>query len=315
MNNIINEVKNELNYQLDNYSQINFNKIKNIILNCRGNIYFMGVGKSGNVAKHFADTLKCISINSFYLDVVNSLHGDIGTINNKDIVIMISKSGKTKELIDLISFLKERNVYLIGLCCDNNSIFEKECNLTIKTPFNTEISGNINYIPTNSIMSHILFINILVSMLKDSINLDMYKNNHPAGNIGIKVKKIKDKLIKKFPKKVISDTGLSLNEILLDMTKYSIGFMTFVDTNDNLLGVLSDGDIRRLAIKKEVSLINFENINKEFYNKLIIINLEDINKNYYFEEDLEKYIIDCNNINFIPILENKKIIGLIERNF
>ena len=61
--------------------------------------------------------------------------------------------------------------------------------------------------------------------------------------------------------------------------------------------------------------INFQNINKEFYNKLTTINLEDINKNYYFEEDLEKYIIDCNNINFIPILENKKIIGLIERDF
>ena len=111
MYSILKEIKNELNYQLDNYNQINFDEIKDIILNCQGNIYFMGVGKSGNVAKHFADTLKCISINSFYLDVVNSLHGDIGTINNKDIVIMISKSGKTRELIDLISFLKERNVY------------------------------------------------------------------------------------------------------------------------------------------------------------------------------------------------------------
>ena len=61
-------------------------------------------------------------------------------------------------------------------------------------------------------------------MLKESINLDKYKNNHPAGNIGIKVKKIKDELIKEFPKKVISDAGISLNDILLDMTKYSIGY-------------------------------------------------------------------------------------------
>ena len=313
MNNILKEIKNELNYELDNYNQINFDKIKDIILNCRGNIYFMGVGKSGNVAKHFADTLKCISINSFYLDVTNSLHGDIGTINAKDIVIMISKSGKTKELIELIPFFKMRNVYLIGLCCDNNSIFEKECNLTIKTPFKSEISGNINYIPTNSIMSHILFINILVSILKDSINLDMYKNNHPAGNIGIKVKKIKDKLIKEFPKKVLPDTGISLNDILLDMTKYSIGFMTFVDTSDNLLGILSDGDIRRLLIHNK--LLSSDNIDREFYNNFTRIKFENINKNYYFEKNLEKYVEECKNINFIPILKNKKIIGIIERNF
>jgi len=314
MNSIIKEVKNELNYQLDNYNQINFDGIKDIILNCQGNIYFMGVGKSSIIAKYFTDTLKCISINSFYLDVLNCLHGDIGTINNKDIVIMISKSGKTKELIKLIPFLKKRNIYLIGLCCDNNSIFENECNLTIKTPFNSEISGNINYIPTNSIMSHILFINILASMLKEAINLDMYRNNHPSGNIGIKVKKIKDELIKEFPKKVLSDNGISLNDILLDMTRYSIGFMTFVDTNDNLLGILSDGDVRRLLVDNQLSIISSENIHGELLNNFTI-KFENINKNYYFEEDLEKYIIDCMNITFIPILEKKKIIGIIEREY
>ena len=136
-----------------------------------GILYFCGVGKSGNIAKHCCDLLKSISIKGIFLETVNALHGDIGMMDSNDTVIMFSKSGNTKELMEIIPYMKMRKSYIIGICCDSESLFKTECDLTIETPFVQEISGEINKIPTNSCMSHLLFINVLVSILKQNITI------------------------------------------------------------------------------------------------------------------------------------------------
>lgn len=294
MNEIISEIKKELNYQLNNFNLNQINKLVHLIKKTNRNIYFIGVGKSGNIAKHCSDLLKSISLNCHYIDPINLLHGDIGVVKN-NIVIMFSKSGNTKEIIDIIPFLKERNCYLVGICCDSNSKFETHSDLLIKTPFIKEIDGEINKIPTNSFMSHLLFSNILVSLLKDTIDINKYKMNHPAGNIGKNLKKIKECLIYNFPK-IIFDKEVLLHNVLLEMTTYQIGCCFFVNNDNNLLGILTDGDIRRL-------LLNSENKN--------VINIDDINKKYYYETDLDKFILDCKKINYIPILEKDKLSAII----
>jgi len=293
--NLIREIRKELNYNLDN---INYKKIDEIVkkINTSSkNIYTLGIGKSGNVAKHLSDLLKSISIKCFNLDSVNLLHGDIGCIN-QNIILLFSKSGNTKEIIDLIPFLRIRKCYLIGIYCDDDSSFEKLCDLTIKLPLNSEIGGEINKIPTNSIIYQIIFINILISKLKLRINLTDYKLNHPAGIIGTSLLKIKDSLIEKFPK-VFIEKKLKLFNILFEMTKYKKGCCFFCDNEERLLGILSDGDIRRLLLKEP---------NKIFVKK------EDLNKNYYFEENLEMFLVECKKVKYIPILKAKKIIGIIE---
>ena len=118
---VVNEIKNEMNYQLNNIDIMKIEIIIEKIKNRKGNIYCSGVGKSGTVASHFSDLLKSISINIFYLNPCNALHGDIGNINKNDIVIMFSKSGNTKEMINLVPFLKKRKVFLIGICCEKKS--------------------------------------------------------------------------------------------------------------------------------------------------------------------------------------------------
>jgi arabinose-5-phosphate isomerase len=295
--NIIYKIKKEVNYQINNIDLNKINYIAEIILNSKGIIYFMGIGKSGNMAKHTCDILKSVSINTFYLDTTNALHGDIGTIRNNDIIIMFSKSGNTYELIDVIPLLKERKVKIIGVCCDEKSKFKELCDLTIEMPLKTEISGIINKIPTNSCMSQLLFCNILVSILKENISLDIYKENHPAGNIGNNLKKIKDCLITEFPKILLEDR-VKLHDILLEMTKYKIGCCFFVNENNELIGILTDGDVRRL-------LINDENIKEIRFNY--------VNNNFYYEENINKYIKDCKHTNYIPLLNDKKIIGIINK--
>ena len=292
---ILQEIKKEINYQLNTYDLNMFSQIILYIRECIGHVYFTGIGKSGNIAKHCCDLLKSISISAFYIECQNILHGDIGTINSKDIILLFSKSGNTRELIEIIPFLKTRNIKIIGICCDLNSKFKEMCDYVFETPFINEISGKIDKIPTNSCISHLLFSNILVSILKEDINIDKYKKNHPSGSIGINLKKIKDILIFDFPK-IILKTNCEFNNVLLMMTKYKIGCCFFVDTNNKLLGILTDGDIRRLLINKK-------------YNTTITLN--EINNNYYYETNINKFVSECKNISYIPILHNQTLIGII----
>ena len=292
---ILDEIKKEFNYQINNIVITEIETISNIISQCKGNIYFCGVGKSGNIANHCCDLLKSISINCFYLNVVNILHGDIGTLNREDIIIMFSKSGNTKELVDILPYFQKRQSKVIGICCDKKSKFKELCDITIETPFNSEISGEINKIPTNSCMSHLLFSNILVSLLKTKISADNYKDNHPAGSIGHNLTKIKDVMVYDYPK-IMLDISVGLFEILLEMTNKKIGCCFFVDKNDILLGILTDGDIRRLLIKN---------------TNIQIITREHINTIYLYETDIEKYLNELSNkFIYIPILVENKIMGI-----
>ena len=297
--NIIDEMKKEAIYQLNNFNLDEINKIAKLILNSNGNIYMTGIGKSENIANHFCNLLKSISISCFSLNAINALHGDVGTIKENDLIFLFSKSGNTSELIQLIPFLKERKCYTIGICCDDNSRFLSLCDQTFKLPFNNEIGGGeLNKIPTNSYMSQLFFSNIIVSILKNKININEYKNNHPAGNIGNELKKIKDCIRTENYPKIILENELHLHDILLEMTKYKIGCSFFVNNENELIGILTDGDIRRLLLNDE---------NKK------IININDINKNYYSETNLEKFIYECNkgSKGYIPILSDKVIIGII----
>ena len=296
---IIKEIKTEIDYQIDNLNVSEIEKLAEIIKQTKGIIYFMGIGKSGNIAKHCCDLLKSISIKGTFLETVNALHGDIGTMDSNDTVIMFSKSGNTKELMEIIPYMKMRKSHIIGICCDSESLFKTECDLTIETPFMREINGEINKIPTNSCMSHLLFINVLVSILKQNITIHEYKENHPAGNIGNNLKRIKDVMINEFPKIVMREK-INMNDIFLKMTDHCIGCCFFVDTNDTLLGILTDGDIRRLLLK---------------HSPLTSITIDNINEQFDYETNTEKFVCDISKKNaYIPVLQDKKIIGFFRTN-
>jgi arabinose-5-phosphate isomerase len=294
---VVNEIKNEMDYQLNNIDTIKIKNLIEIIKNRKGNIYCSGVGKSGTVASHFSDLLKSISINIYYLNPCNALHGDIGNINKNDIVIMFSKSGNTKEMINLVPFLRRRKVYLIGICCDKNSKFSNICDLVMETPFQNEIKGTINKIPTNSIISQITFCNIVVSVLKKDIKISEYKNNHPAGNIGNQLKTIKEAMSLKFPYVIFKENEeIELTKILLEMTKYNCGCCLFLNPEKNLLGLMLDGDIRR-------KLLRYPNLKK--------VNIDDININCKKETDPNKLISEYDkHYKYIPFIKNNKVIGL-----
>ena len=138
--NVISEIKNEFNYQINNFD---INQIDSFIslLKKKNNIFFAGIGKSGNIAKHCSDLLKCISFPSFYFDLLNCNHGDIGLLRKNDIIIFFSNSGNTREIIEIIPLFKKKQIMTIGVCCNNDSLFSKNLNHTIVIPYQKEISG------------------------------------------------------------------------------------------------------------------------------------------------------------------------------
>ena len=125
--NIVNEVKTEVLYQLNNLDISDINNIVDLIKNTKHNIFFCGVGKSELMANYCCNLLKSIGIKALNLNVLNSIHGDIGVLKESDLVILFSKSGSTKELISVIPFLKNKKCFTLGICCNNNSQFKSLC--------------------------------------------------------------------------------------------------------------------------------------------------------------------------------------------
>ncbi len=294
---IISEIEDEFKFQMDKYKQFDFYNFCNIIKNSENNIYTIGVGKSENMAKHFCDLLKSISININNLNLINLLHGDIGILNENDIIFLFSNSGNTIEIINLIPNLRQKKTKIFGICSNDKSKFKDLCDHTFILPFNCEISGEINKIPTNSCMSFLTFTNIIVSILKQNINIDKYKSNHPAGNIGSNLLKINDKIIFDYPKVFKKDLFI-INDLFIEMTKYKIGAIFILNEDNTIFGMISDGDIRRFLI---------DNIN---YN---IFPLNKVNQDFYYENDLDKFIIDCKKYIFPVLSTDRKIIGIVIR--
>ena len=114
---ILNEIKKEINYGLDNLDLNKIQELKNIILNNKGNIFISGIGKCETLAMHFVNLLKSISYKAFHISIQNASHGDIGCIDENDICLLFSKSGNTKEIIDFISLLKLKNTKIISITC------------------------------------------------------------------------------------------------------------------------------------------------------------------------------------------------------
>ena len=304
---LIQEIKKEVNYQLENFNMKEIDHLIDMIKNLNGNIFFMGVGKSGNLAKHCCDLLKSISLNTFYLDTLNSIHGDFGALKENDIVFMFSKSGNTKELVELIPLLKNKKVFIIGICCDASSKFSKLCDYSVKLPHISENSGEINKIPTNSCLSQLLFSNIIVSKMKNGISIDNYKNNHPAGSIGNELKKIGEIMIDDFPKIILTeedqDEAILIVDIISVMNQKKIGCCFFVNDKDELLGIMTDGDLRRHILKKNM--------------KSLYILKSEINTNFYCETNPNELFINVNkNFSYVPIVnEDKKILGVVSKLF
>ena len=300
---IIKSIKEEINYNLDNLDLEKIVFIKDLILNNNNNnIYFSGIGKCETIAIHISNLLKSLSYKSFYINVQNSSHGDIGVLDENSIVILFSKSGNTQELINFIEIAKLKKTKIISVTCNNESKIKNKSDFHYYLPLKTELNYGIINIPTNSCILMLIFCNILVKLL-DNINIEDYKINHIGGSIGNELKKIKNIMEINYPR-FVYDKNLKIMDIVLKMTEKKIGLAVINDINGKIIGIITDGDIRRFFIN---------------YNKIEYLKEEYINKDFFKYNDKELIIKDIkNNLlkhKYIPILDfEDKCIGILNEN-
>lgn len=278
-----------------------------LIINCKGKIITTGIGKSGIVAKKISSTLSSTGTSSQFLHPTDALHGDLGIISKKDIIITLSKSGETKEIINLIKIISKNKNKIISITGNLNSNLYKMSNITISSYVKNEACF-LNLIPTSSSITAMAIgdaLSICVSKLKN-FTKENFLETHPGGEIG------------KYKKKKIIDIMLKNNKIIKENNETFIYKLIskMIKNNKNISLI-----IKKKHIKGIISLENLLKLiknKKDIYNTKIkeITKLNFITKNEDVKiENLTKIMIK-KKVNFVIIKnKNNKIKGIIKKDF
>ena len=227
-----------------------FKKIIKTILNCNnGKIIISGVGKSGIISKKWSATLSSIGIPSFFLDASNASHGDMGQITSNDIVILISLSGQSEELKNIIQYTsRNKNIKLIGITSKKDSILYKNSDIKFLMPTVKE-AGPGNIVPTSSTTIQLALgdaIAIACMKYKNLGKLD-FKKFHPGGTLSIKLKTVSD-LMSAGNKIPFVEENTDMKNAIKVITKKGLGVL-LVKKKNTTTGILTDGDLKRVSRK------------------------------------------------------------------
>ena len=227
-----------------------FNDAVKTILNCKnGKIIISGVGKSGIISKKWSATFSSTGTPSFFLDASNASHGDLGQISSNDIVILISLSGSSNELKNIIQYCsRNRNIKLIGITSNNRSVLYKNSDVKILIP-NVKEAGPGNFVPTSSTTNTLALgdaMAIACMKYKKFGKLE-FKNFHPSGSLGIKLRTVGDLMLigNKIP--FINENSL-MKQALKIISNKGLGVL-IVKKRNTTSGILTDGDLKRLNQK------------------------------------------------------------------
>ncbi|MBT3531292.1 MAG: KpsF/GutQ family sugar-phosphate isomerase [Gammaproteobacteria bacterium] len=217
-----------------------------IILESSGRVVVIGMGKSGHIGKKIAATLASTGTTAMYVHPAEASHGDIGMIASDDVVLAISNSGTTEEILSLLPILKRKDIPLITLTGDTDSELAKEASANLDATVNEEACP-LGLAPTSSTTAALVLGDALAMALLEArgFTRDDFAFSHPGGNLGRRLLvKVKDLMHtgKEIP---TVPQGIALAEALLEMSQKGFGLTTVVDSKSNLAGVFTDGDLRR----------------------------------------------------------------------
>ena len=226
-----------------------FDKILKIILSCKdGKVIISGVGKSGIVGKKWSATLSSTGTPSFFLDASNASHGDMGQVTSNDIIILISLSGESNELKNIIQYAsRNNNIKLIGITSKKDSLLYKNANVKFLLP-NVKEAGPGSFVPTSSTTVQMALgdaIAITCMKYKKFDKID-FKKFHPSGSLSIKLKTVEDLMLvgKKIP---FVKENISMKTALQNIEKKGLGALVIKNRINNTSGILTDGDLKRLS--------------------------------------------------------------------
>ena len=291
----LNSIKN-----LKSTFNLNFCRAVNLIYNTKGKVVITGVGKSAHIGNKISATLTSTGTPSYFIHATEASHGDLGSIKKDDCVIAISNSGETSELNNIIQFTKRFNIKLISITSNSKSILHK--NATVGILYKKPIEAcPLNLAPTSSTsMSMIIGDCIAIALLElRGFKSNEFKRLHPGGNLGEDLKNLSEVMHIK-NELPLAKLEEKMSKALITMTKKSFGCIGVINKNEQVVGIITDGDLRR-------------KLNSKFFEKkaseIMTKNPTVANKNMLVGEAIN--LMNTKKITSLFICDKKKPLGIV----
>ena len=286
---------------LQTYIKDDFSDIISAILKAKGRLIVTGIGKSANIAQKIVSTLNSTGQPSIFMHAGDAIHGDLGNVQTDDIVLFISKSGNTYEIKVLLPLIKAMGNTVIAMTANSNSYLSKQSNWTINSSVEKEACPN-NLAPTTSTTAQLVMGDVLAVCLLECREFtdDDFARYHPGGTIGKQLfMKIGELCSSNQVAKVSADS--SVNEVIIEISNKRLGATAVVE-NNKLVGIITDGDIRRMLE------------NQSDWNNFKAFDIMNSNPKIVNDDDLASTalkVMQQNNISQIIVVNNATYIGIV----
>lgn len=271
-----------------------------VMQNARGRIIITGMGKSGHIGKKIAASLASTGTPSFFVHPAEASHGDLGMITEDDVVLAISNSGESKELVDILNYCKRFGIKLISITKNPQSSLGKAGDIVLQLPNNGEACP-LGLAPTSSTTATLVLGDILTTCLieRKGFTKEDFNNRHPGGKLGSILQKVSD-LMHTGEEMPILNEKSGMKEALLEMTTKRLGCVGFINSDGELTGMLTDGDLRRCLSPQVL---------ERCAGELMTKNPTTISKDIMASSAMK--IMHDKKITNLFVLENKKPVGII----
>lgn len=226
------------------------------ILKGSGKVAVTGMGKSGHVARKIAATLSSTGTPAFFLHPGEAVHGDLGVLDRGDTVLALSKSGETQEILDLLPLLKRIGIPVVSMVCERDSSLARLSEVVLLIPVSRE-AGPLGIAPTTSTTSMLAMGDALAMVLLEERSFDVgdFARLHPGGMLGRRYYlKVADLMHAGDALPVVTP-GTPLKEVIMEMTAKKLGIAAVTDDGNRILGILTDGDLRRILENRTIDSI------------------------------------------------------------
>ncbi|MCX7908861.1 MAG: KpsF/GutQ family sugar-phosphate isomerase [Ignavibacteria bacterium] len=269
-------------------------------------IIVSGIGKSGIIGRKIAGTFLSIGLPCVFMHSVDALHGDIGIVSQGDLAILLSKSGSTEEIVQLVPFLKNRGAKIISIVGNEHSFLAKNSDVTILAKVEREACP-LNIVPTSSAMVALAVGDALAAcvMKVKNLTLEDFARQHPLGQLGRNlILRVEDVMHKGENLPLIRPEN-TFRESVIEITNKKLGCVCVVDNDNKLLGIITDGDVRR-------TLQKYHNIDELKVSDVMTKNPIKIHYSALLGEALSLMEQRESQINVLPVVDNDyKCIGVI----
>lgn len=296
-----------IDYYFDHLDQKEMATFVDACLHTEGLIVLTGVGKSGIIADKIAMTLVSTGTKALSLPPTNFLHGDMGILSEKDLLVLISRSGETEELFTLVSFARRRQTRLAAIVSNPQSRLSRMCDLCVHLPVEKELCP-FDLAPTTSTVVQLLCGDLLAVALMQAKRFDLsqYVLNHPSGSIGQKIRStltVEEVMQKDLP---LAKPDAVLSDVLTEFTHKRLGAILIADAEQNLLGIFTDGDLRR-ALQTLGSDILHKPMHHLMTHMPLSISKERLawDALKFMQKDPKKFVM------ILPVVDGQKVIGML----